>query len=229
MSAYPRTLTRRKGSKAVRANGRIPANIYGKSGAPQNLEVDAKAFDDLVHRAHSEIILVDLSVTGDSRPERLALVQDVQHHPLHGNVLHVDLHEVKPDEMVTIRVPLESVGTPAGVKTGGGTLEHVLLRVKIRSLPKDLPEQINVDVSALEIGQSIHLSQVKAPAGVEILGNKELTAFAVAAPLTETAEAAAAPAEGGKQPEMIKEKKEDGTAPAAGAKTDDKKAAEKKK
>ena len=228
LNASPRTQTRRKGAKAVRAKGLIPANLYGKTGAPQNVEVNAKAFDDLVHMAHTEIILVDLTVTGDARPERLALVQDVQHHPLSGAVLHVDFHEVKPEEPVTIRVPIESTGIAAGVKNGGGTLEHVLLRVKVRALPKDLPEQINVDVAHLEIGQSIHISQIKAPEGVELLGNKELTVFAVAAPLTEIAETtAAAGAEGTKQPEMIKEKKEDGTAPAA--KADDKKAADKKK
>jgi large subunit ribosomal protein L25 len=229
LSAFPRTQKRRKGAKAVRADGRIPANIYGKSAAPQNLEVNAKEFGDLVHKAHSEIILVDLVVKDDPRPQRLALVQDVQHHPLSGQVLHLDLHEVKPDEMVTIRVPIESTGTPAGVKTGGGTLEHVLLRAKVRSLPKDLPDQILVDVSAMEIGQSIHLSQITPPSGVEFLGNKDVTVFAVAAPLTEVAETAAATAgaEAAKQPEMLKEKKEEG-APAAGAKADDKKPAEKK-
>jgi large subunit ribosomal protein L25 len=208
LSAFPRTQKRRKGAKAVRADGRIPANIYGKSAAPQNLEVNAKEFGDLVHKAHSEIILVDLVVKDDPRPQRLALVQD---------------------EMVTIRVPIESTGTPAGVKTGGGTLEHVLLRAKVRSLPKDLPDQILVDVSAMEIGQSIHLSQITPPSGVEFLGNKDVTVFAVAAPLTEVAETAAATAgaEAAKQPEMLKEKKEEG-APAAGAKADDKKPAEKK-
>lgn len=229
LSAFPRSQKRRKGAKAVRAEGRIPANIYGKSASPQNLEINAKEFGDLVHKAHSEIILVDLVVKGDARPQRLALVQDVQHHPLSGKVLHVDLHEVKPDEKVTIRVPIESTGTPAGVKNSGGTLEHVLLRAKVRALPKDLPEQITVDVSEMEVCKSLHLSQITPPPGVEFLGNKEITVFAVAAPLTETAEAAATPAAGdaAKQPEMLKEKKEEG-APAAAGKADDKKAAEKK-
>jgi large subunit ribosomal protein L25 len=233
LNAFPRASTRRKGARAIRAGGRIPANIYGKTAAAQNLEVDATEFDDLVHSAHSEVILVDLSVAGDARAERLALVQDVQHHPLSGAVLHVDFHEVKPDEKVTIKVPVESTGEPAGVKNGGGTLEHVLLRLKVRALPKDLPVQILVDVSALEIGSAIHIGEIQAPAGVEILGDKHITVLAVAAPVAETevapADAAAATAAGAeaKQPEMIKEKKED--APAAGAKPDDKKAAEKKK
>jgi large subunit ribosomal protein L25 len=223
LSAFPRTSLRRKGSKAVRAAGRIPANIYGKTAAPQNLEVDSIAFKDLVHTAHSEIILVDLSVAGDARAERLVLIQDVQHHPLTGSVLHVDFHEVQPTEKVTIKVPVEAVGEPVGVKSGGGTLEHVLLKLRIRALPKDLPEQINVDVSGLEVGKSIHIGDIKAPEGVEILGDKHITVLAVAAPLTEAPAAADATAAAGaeaKQPEMIKEKKEE--APAA-------KAADKKK
>jgi large subunit ribosomal protein L25 len=234
LNAFTRSQTRRKGVRALRTAGRIPANIYGKVAAAQNLEVDAKEFGNLVHAAHTEVILVDLSVQGDARAQRLALVQDVQHHPLSGEVLHVDFHEVKPDERVTIRVPVEATGIPSGVKNGGGTLEHVLLRLKVRALPKDLPDQIVVDVSALEVGKSIHIGEIAAPEGVEILGGKTISVFAVAAPVTEVA-AAETPAAGdaAKQPEMIKEKKEDGAAPAGDAKAapkaDDKKAGDKKK
>ncbi len=217
LKASPRTQVRRKGSKALRSAGRIPANIYGKSIAPQNLEVDSEAFVDLIHSAHSEIVLVDLEVSGDANP-RLALVQDVQHHPLSGEVLHVDFHEVKSDELITIRIPVEATGEAEGVKSGGGTLEHVLQKLRVTALPKDLPEQILVDVSALAVGQAIQIGQIQAPAGVTILGDKHLRVFAVAAPVTE-AEAAPAAAEGAeaKQPEMIKEKKEE-AAPAAAAK-----------
>jgi large subunit ribosomal protein L25 len=217
LKVAPRTQTRRKGSKALRSAGRIPANIYGKSIAPQNLEVDSEAFIELIHSAHSEIVLVDLEVSGDANA-RLALVQDVQHHPLTGEVLHVDFHEVKSDELITIRIPVEATGEAEGVKSGGGTLEHVLQKVRVTALPKDLPEQIVVDVSALAVGQAIQIGQIQAPAGVTILGDKHLRVFAVSAPVTE-AEAAPAAAEGAeaKQPEMIKEKKEE-AAPAAAAK-----------
>ncbi|MFZ4818440.1 MAG: 50S ribosomal protein L25 [Limisphaerales bacterium] len=217
LKAAPRTQVRRKGSKALRSTGRIPANIYGKSIAPQNLEIDSEAFIDLINSAHSEIVLVDLEVSGDSNA-RLALVQDVQHHPLSGEVLHVDFHEVKSDEMITIRIPVEATGEAEGVKSGGGTLEHVLQKLRVTALPKDLPEQILVDVSALAVGQAIQIGQIQAPAGVTILGDKHLRVFAVAAPTTEVeaAPAAAAGAEA-KQPEMIKEKKEE-AAPAAAAK-----------
>ncbi len=212
LSASPRTQTRRKGARKIRSSGRIPAIIYGRHNPPQNLEIDAKQFDELVHKAHTEIILVDLTVEGDAKPARLALVQDVQHHPLSGKVLHLDLHEVKADEKVSIEVPVEAVGVPDGVKNGGGTLEHVRFRIRVRCLPKDLPEQINVDVTNLKVGETLHIGEIVAPPGVELLGDKKIPVLAVAAPVTEAAaETAAAPAAGeaAKQPEMIKEKKEE--------------------
>jgi large subunit ribosomal protein L25 len=144
-------------------------------------------------------------------------VQDVQHHPLSAKVLHVDLHEVAEDEKVTVHVPVETTGEAAGVKTGGGTLEHIMFKLKVRCLPKDLPEEIFIDVTALEIGKSIHLGQVVAPAGVEILGDKSRTVVAVAAPRAEEEVAAVAEVAAAGDVEMTKEKKEEGAEGAAPA------------
>src|ERR1043165_4993725 len=170
LNAFSRSLARRSGAKKLRASGRIPAVIYGRQAQPQNLEVLSKEMEDLIHHSVSENVLVDLAVKDDSRPKRLALVQEVQHHPLSGKVLHVDFHEVAENEKVTIMVPVETTGEAVGVKTGGGVLEHVLFKIKVRALPKDLPEQITVDVTALEIGKSIHLGEIPPVANVEFLG-----------------------------------------------------------
>ena len=159
LNAVPRVLGRRAGAKALRAAGRIPAVIYGRQVSTQNLEINAKEMEDLIHHSVSENLLVDLQVKDDARPKRLALVQEVQHHPLTGKVLHVDLHEVAEDEKVMILVPVETVGEAEGVKTEGGVLEHVLFKIKVRALPKDLPELITVDVSHLKIGQAVHLGE----------------------------------------------------------------------
>lgn len=219
LTVFPRTAARRSGVKKLRGNGRVPAVIYGRIGQPQKLEVQLKDLENLIHHSASENVLVDLSVSEDKgRPKRLALVQEVQHHPLNGDVLHVDFHEVAENEKVTITVPVEAQGEPVGVKTGGGTLEHVLFKLKVRALPKDLPEVIHVDVSGLDIGKAIHIGEITPPANVELLGEKKLPVFSVAAPVTEAQEAAAAA--GGApagEVEMIKEKKEDG-ADAGGAK-----------
>jgi large subunit ribosomal protein L25 len=217
LAAFPRSQTRRKGARAVRANSRIPAVVYGGQTKPETVEIADRAIENLIHHSISENVLVDLTIEG-AKGSRLALVQDVQHHPLTQKVLHVDLHEVKPDEKVTIMAPVEAEGEAAGVKTGGGTLEHVLFKLKVRALPKDLPEVIKVDVTNLEIGKSIHIGDIVAPPGVEILGDKKISVLTVAAPISEAQEAAlleAATATAG-EPEMLKEKKEEGEgAPAA--------------
>jgi large subunit ribosomal protein L25 len=210
LNAFPRTATRHGGVKKLRASGRVPAVVYGRGIQPQNLELNRVEIENVIHHSASENVLVDLSVANDARAKRLALVQDVQHHPLTAAVLHVDLHEVAENEKVTIMVPVEPAGEAVGVKTGGGTLEHVMFKIKVRALPKDLPEQINVDVTNLDIGKSIHLSEITPPPNVEFLGDKKVVVFSVAAPVTEAeelaaAEAAAAPGE----VEMIKEKKEE--------------------
>lgn len=236
LSASTRTLSRRGGVKKVRAAGRIPAVIYGHGRTPENLEVGVKDLENAIHAAHSEILMVDLAVQGASGA-RLALVRDVQHHPLTGKFLHVDFQEVSADEKITVSIPVETTGEATGVKNGGGTLEHVLFKIKVRATPKDLPEVIMVDVTNLEVGKSIHLGELTPPPGVEFLGHKEVPVVAVAAPLTEAQEAAADAAAGTTvaQPEMLKEKKEEGAeagkaAPAkAGEKPAEKKPAEKKK
>lgn len=220
LNAAPRSQTRHGGLKKLRANGRIPANIYGRQTKAENLELDAREMTDLIHRSPSENILVDLTVKDNARQKRLALVQEVQHHPLSGKVLHVDFHEVAENETVTISVPVETTGEAVGVKTGGGVLEHVLFKIKVRALPKDLPEQIVVDVTHLEVGKSIHLGDIKAPVGVEIIGDRKLSVISVAMPKTEeeeAAEAAAEPVAAG-DVEMIKERKEEGEEGAAPAK-----------
>lgn len=217
LNAFPRTQSRRSGAKKLREAGRIPAVIYGRQTKPENLEVVARDLHDLIHHSVSENILVDLAV---DQAKRLALVQEVQHHPLSGHVLHVDFHEVSATEKVTVLVPVETTGEAVGVKTGGGVLEHVLFKLKVRALPKDLPEQILIDVTSLEVGKSIHIGEIKAAEGVEIIGNKNAPVISVALPKAEVEEAAPAEAGAAADVEMIKEKKEEGAEGAAPAKGD---------
>jgi len=220
LNAYPRTLGKRPGAKRLRSSGRIPAIIYGRKTEPQRLEVIAKEMENLIHHSISENLLVDLEVKDDARPKRLALVQEVQHHALSGEVLHVDFHEVAEDEKVTVAVAVETTGEAEGVKTGGGVLEHVLFKIRVRGLPKDLPEFITVDVTHLNIGQAIHLGDIKPPPGIEIIGDKHISVISVAAPRTEeeeAAEAAEAAAASAADVEMIKEKKEEGEEAGKGA------------
>lgn len=235
LKAFPRTQTRRGQVKQLRSSGRVPATIYGRQAAPQNLEISAREISDLIHHHVSENMLVDLAIENDARAKRLALVQEVQHHPIDGKVLHVDFHEVAENERVTVNVPVETVGEAAGVKNSGGVLEHVLFKLKVRCLPKDLPEQLIVDVSALEIGKTIHLGEITPPAGVEIMGDKKLPVVSVTAPRAEEEVAPTAEAKAAGDVEMTKEKKEEGAegeakagAPAKGEAKPAEKAGEKK-
>jgi large subunit ribosomal protein L25 len=210
LKAFPRTQKRRGQVKQLRSSGRVPATIYGRQGAPQNLEINTREISDLIHHSVSENLLVDLSIENDARAKRLALLQEVQHHPIDGKVLHVDFHEVAENEKVIVSVPVETTGEAAGVKNSGGVLEHVLFKLKVRCLPKDLPEQLLIDVSALEINKTIHIGEITPPAGVEIIGDKKLPVVSVTPPRAEEEVAPTAEAKAAGDVEMTKEKKEEG-------------------
>lgn len=182
LNAEPRKLLGRNRMKKVRALARIPAVLYGKGIAAAALDVSEKDFEHLLHQSVSENVLIDLTLMGNGGGRHLAMIQEVAHHPLTGKVLHVDFHKVSPDEKVTLTVPIESFGEAIGVKTSGGTLEHVLFRAKVRALPRDLPPVISIDVSDLEAGHTLCLGEVPLPEGVEILGAKDIPVLTITAP-----------------------------------------------
>ena len=169
----------------------------------------------MLSHASGENILVELEIEGE-KAGRLALVQEVQHAPIGGDILHVDFHAVSIDEMIEADVPLEPTGTAEGVKTFGGLLEQALRSLEIECLPKDLPDVITVDVSHLNIGDAIHVREIPLPQGVTTRVSADLTVFSVVAPTVEEEPVAAEVAAG---PEVITAKKEDGeaTVPAAAA------------
>ena len=206
--------------KAVRKAGRVPGVLYGKTKEnpirSRNIEIDAKKLDVVLHSSTSENVLVDVEVTdpnGAKIDQHLALVLDVQHHPIEDYIIHIDLHEIAQDEILHAEVPVGSVGEPVGVKTGGGLLETMLRTIRVACLPRNLPELITVDVSNLAIGQSVHVRELVLPEGVTASNPPELPVFSVFAPKEEVVEVAAATEI--TQPEVIKEKKVEGDAAAA--------------
>ena len=212
--AEPRTGVGRSAVRKLKARGVVPAVIYGSKNAPEPLQVSKRDISALLSHSSGENILVELEVAGAAN--RLALVQEVQHAPIGGDVLHVDFHAVSMDEMIEADVPLEPVGTANGVKNFGGLLEQNLRSLSIECLPRDLPDLIKVDVSALNIGDAIHVRELPLPSGVTTRVPADLTAFSVMAPTV--AEEPAPGAVAVTAPEVIKEKKEDpaaaGAAPA---------------
>lgn len=208
LSARPRADVGRNSVKHLRTRGVVPAVIYGHKDQPKNLEINERDISALLSHAVGENILVELEISGGAT--KLSLIQEVQHHPVRGEILHVDFLEVAMDEMLHTEVPIEATGEADGVKNFGGLLEHSLRSLAIECLPKDLPEIIRIDVSGLGLNQSLHVRDLALPAGVKATSDQDLTVFSVAEPKTEVV--AVAGAEAPKDPEVIKEKK-----PAEGA------------
>lgn len=214
LKADRRTATGRSAVRRLKAQGVVPAVIYGAKDKAEPLQVSRRDISAVLSHAAGENILVELEVAGKTR---LALVQEVQHAPLGNAILHVDFHAVSVDEKIQADVPLEPIGIANGVKNMGGLLEQNLRSLGIECLPRDLPDVITVDVSALDIGDSIHVREIKLPSGVTTRVQPDLTAFSVLAPTVEE-EPVAAAAEPTAGPEVIREKKEEPEAAAAGAK-----------
>ena len=219
LKVEPRTATGRSAARRLKARGIVPAVVYGGKEKSQPLQVSARDINAMLSHASGENILVELEIAGQ-KATRTALLQEVQHSPVGGDVLHVDFHAISMDEKIQADVPLEPLGVPNGVKNFGGLLEQNLRALAIECLPRDLPDRITVDVSALNIGDSIHVRDIKLPAGVTAKVQAELTAFSVMAPVIEE-EPVAAEAEAAAGPEVITAKKEEGeaAAPATGAKS----------
>jgi large subunit ribosomal protein L25 len=205
LTARPRTESGRNAVKGVRARGSVPAVIYGSRTAPSNLEVSHRDLEALLSHAVGENILVELQIEeGSKKSTQLSLIQEVQHHPLARTILHVDFQAVSATEEITASVTIEPAGEADGVKNFGGLLEQSIRSVEVRCLPQNLPEVITVDVTPLKVGDSIHIRDLKLPAGVTATDDADLTVFIVAEPAVAAEPAATTEAA---SPEVIKEKK----------------------
>ena len=197
--------------KQMRREGYIPSVVYGGGSDVKNVKVHAKTFRDMLNHAASDSILVTLDL--DNSDTQLAFLQDVQHNALSGEILHVDFLAVSQDTSITANIPLELVGEPEGVALGG-QLEQMLHSLEISCLPKDLPENIEADVSALDIGDSINIGDVAFPEGVVPTLGEDVVVALVAKPRTaESEEEEAEGAEG--------EEGEEGAEGAEGAEGDE--------
>jgi large subunit ribosomal protein L25 len=207
LKATRRTALGRNAVKKVKAAKAVPAILYGQGVEPQPLQVERRAINTVLSHAVGENILVNLEIEDGGTPApRLALINEVQHHPVNRSILHIDFQAVSTTETLVAEVPIEPVGEAVGVKTGGGLLEQSLRSLEVECLPKDLPEAIRVDVSNLGLGQALHVSDLPALAGVKFLLDSEVTVFLVSEPKVadETAPGAEAAAT---EPEVIREKK----------------------
>jgi large subunit ribosomal protein L25 len=194
-------------ARRLRADGRIPAVYYGRGEASIPLAVNLKELEELFHNAEGANVIVDLRVEGDSAQDRKALIREVQRDPVGGNILHLDLQHISLTERITVEVPVVLIGTPLGVKDSGGILEHLLREVEVECLPTDIPSKLEADVSLLQIGDTLHVSDIKAER-VTIKTEAD-RAIATVVPPTVLEEVKPAEEAAATEPELVKEKKED--------------------
>lgn len=195
--------------KDIRGQGFIPAVVYAGGKESAAIKISHKGLLQLLHQHRLEGVVINLKIKGDAKAKaRPCLIKEIQYDPVHSEIMHVDFNEISLTKAIKVNIPVVAKGEPVGVKQEGGSLEHILWEIEIECLPTAIPKEIEVDVSALKLGDSIHVKDIVAPAGVKILNEPSSIVISVAAPMKEEAVAPAAEGEAPAEPEVIKEKKE---------------------
>jgi large subunit ribosomal protein L25 len=210
LSATVRNETGTGVARKLRQAGSVPAVVYGHGREPQHLTINTREMDRLI--ATTNVLATVIELTVDGKPAR-TLIREIQRHPVKRSIVHVDFQELVAGEKITVSIPLRFVGTADGVRNGGGILEETMHQVHLRLDPSSIPDHIDVDVTPLTIGHSIHIRDLNLPEGVTVLDDAGATVCVCTAPKTE---AVAAPAEGAEgaaavpEPELIRKMKAEG-------------------
>lgn len=205
LTASPRTQTGKGAARQARFHKQVPAVIYGHGRATQPLAVDALALEKALTGIDPESTVIELTVDGK---KVRTLIREVQRHPIRPDIIHVDFYEIHADEKVRLKVPVHLVGTPDGVRNAGGVLDQVTREIEIEVLPEHIPDRMELDVSALKIGDSLHVTHLHI-ANAVILTQSNLTIATVVPPRAEeVAPVVEAPAEP-LEPELIRKPREE--------------------
>ena len=216
----------RGSSKDLRESGYLPAVVYFHGKDALSVKISRGALLKLVHQHRLESIIINLKIKDDKKAKgRPCLVKEIQYHPVREDIIHVDFNEISLTEAIKVNVPIQAKGEAIGVKQEGGSLEHLLWEIEVECLPTNIPKDIQVDITALKLGDAIHVKDIVFPEGVKPLSDPAAIVLHVAAPMKEEAPAEAIEGDTSKEPEVIKEKKEvpGEAAPTEGAKEKDKK------
>ena len=203
LKAGIRPQTGKKGAKECRRKGLLPGVLYGKGDEPVAVAGDPKELDHVMHTHSGGNVIIKLTVEDKAGEALNVVVNELQVDALKGTMRHVDFCHISLDEKIRSAVPFKIVGESPGVKQGG-VLEHTLWELEVESLPLDIPRHIEVDVSALEIGDSLAVSDLQVPEGVAVLSDWDLAVVSIAAPRVEEVVEVAPEAEiEGAEPEVI--------------------------
>ena len=204
LSAMARKGSGKGAARSLRRDGRLPAVIYGHAREPLSLSVPERDFERLLEKFAAENTVIELSIDGSMSR---TLIREIQRHPVRRNVLHVDFQELVVGERMVVRIPIVLTGTAEGVRNSGGILSQIMQELECRVDPLNMPGKIEVDVTDVSIGHSIHVSEITVPEGVEVIDEPEATICIVAAPKVEEEAPVAAP-EAAAEPELIRKPKE---------------------
>jgi len=213
--------------KGLKDKGFIPAVVYAEGKSALALKLSHRQLIQLVHHHRIEGVVINLNIKDDKKQKsRPCLIKEIQHDPVHGEILHVDFNQISLTKAIKVNVPVAAKGEPLGVKQEGGSLEHILWEIEVECLPTSIPKDIEVDVTNLKMGESIYIKDIVLPQGVKVLNDPGAIILTVAAPMKEEVPVEAVEGEEKLEPEVIKEKKE---VPAEGAAEEGKEAKEEKK
>ncbi len=174
--------TKGKGSaRKLRARGKVPGVVYGPGAEPLPLSLETREVEHLFHSISVDNTIVDLSVEGAAEDFQ-TLVREIQTHPFRPDILHVDFLRISKGVAVELDVPIHLNGTPVGVKEEGGVMEQVIHQIPVKCIPSLIPESFEVDVSGLALNDSLHVSDLEVPEGVEIQLEAERTVCSILVP-----------------------------------------------
>ncbi|MFQ5736601.1 MAG: 50S ribosomal protein L25 [Thermodesulfobacteriota bacterium] len=185
LSAQPREKTGKCPARRLRSQGFVPAVLYGpKMEGALTLSMSNKELERVLHTAAGGNVLINLAVDGDKA--RKVMFKDVMRHPLRGTLQHVDLFEILMDHKVVVEVPIHITGKAAGLAFGG-IIQHEARKISVECLPSQIPSSIDLDITPLEVGDSLHVKDLNLPEGVVSADDPEQTIIAVVPPVVEAA------------------------------------------
>ncbi|MBL0938076.1 MAG: 50S ribosomal protein L25/general stress protein Ctc [Gemmatimonadaceae bacterium] len=200
LNASARAETGKGAARKIRQAGSIPAVIYGHNREPQSLVLNSRETEKLVKTIPVSSTVIELSIDGKTAR---TLIREIQRHPFKRTILHIDFQELVAGETVTVKCPIVYVGTPEGVRLEGGILDQIMHELTIQADPSNIPNHIDVDVSGVKLGKSLHVSDLTLPAGIKVMDDAGSTVCVVAPPKVQADAADAA------EPELIRKAKPD--------------------
>lgn len=182
LAAQVRETKGKRAARKFRKNNRIPAVFYGPKTEPIKLTMDYPDFDRIIKQGTAENMIINLKIQSDQGTEtKKAMIKDLMIDPIKDTYLHADFYEISMDKEITARVPLRLTNTPEGI-TKGGILQHIRRELAISCLPDNLIDSIEIDVSDLDIGDSLHIRDIDLPEGITCIEQDHLTIAVIAAP-----------------------------------------------